>query len=59
MKELNSFSNHIKFTFQVYNINFLHVNIDLLNGHLMTNGHICIKPTCVLNHLIPIKSNVL
>ena len=41
MKELNSSSNHIRFTFKVHkeeNINFLHVKINLLNGHLMTNG---------------------
>ena len=50
MKELNSSSNHIRFTFKVHkeqNINFLHVKINLLNGHLMTNGQMCIKPMCI------------
>ena len=39
-----SFSDHIKFTFESNkeNINFLEVNINLSNGHLMTN--IYIKP---------------
>ena len=39
MKKLNSFRDHIKFTFQFSkeNINFLDVNINLSNGHLMTN----------------------
>ena len=46
LKELNSFRDHIKFTFESNNkenINFLDVNIDLSNGHLMTN--IYLKPT--------------
>ena len=39
MKKLNSFHDHIKFTFESNkeNINFLDVNTDLSNGHLMTN----------------------
>ena len=45
MKELNSFRDHIKFTFESNkeSINFLDVNINLSNGHLMTN--IYVKPT--------------
>ena len=45
MKELNSFRDPIKFTFESNkeNVNFLDVNIDLSNGHLMTN--IDVKPT--------------
>ena len=45
MKELNSFSDHIKFTFECdkENINYLDVNINLSNGHLMTNMYV--KPT--------------
>ena len=42
MKELNSFIDHIKFTFESNkeNINFLDVDINLSNGHLMTNVYI-------------------
>ena len=45
MNELNSFSDHIKFTleFNKENINFLDVNINLFNGHLMAKLYI--KPT--------------
>ena len=45
MKELNSFPDNIKFTFESNkeNINFLDVNINLSNGHLMTNMYV--KPT--------------
>ena len=45
MKELNSFRDHIKFTFESNkeSINFLDVNINLSNGHLMTNMYV--KPT--------------
>ena len=45
MKELNSFLDHIKFTFESNkeNINFLDININLSNGHLMTNMYV--KPT--------------
>ena len=45
IKELNSFSDHIKFTFESdkENINNLDINIDLSSGHLMTN--IYVKPT--------------
>ena len=45
MEELISFSDHIKFTFESdkENINYLDVNINLSNGHLMTNMHV--KPT--------------
>ena len=45
MKELKSFSNHIKFTLQSNreNVNFLDVNINLSNGDLLTNMYI--KPT--------------
>ena len=42
VKELNSFSDHIKFTFESdkENINYLDVNINLSNAHLMTNIHV-------------------
>ena len=42
IKELNSFSDHIKFTFESNeeNINYLDVNINLSNGHLMTNMYV-------------------
>ena len=42
MKELNTFTDHIKFTseFDQENINFLDVDINLFNGHLMTNMYI-------------------
>ena len=45
MKELNSFCDHIKFTFESNkeNINFLNVNINLSNGYLMTDMYA--KPT--------------
>ena len=45
MKYLNSFSDHIKFTFESdkENIHFSDVNINLSNGHLMTNMYV--KPT--------------
>ena len=45
MKELNSFRDNIKFTFESgkENINFLDININLSNGHLMTNMYV--KPT--------------
>ena len=45
IKELNSFSDLIKFTFESdkENINYLDVNINLSSGHLMTNMHV--KPT--------------
>ena len=42
MKELSSFHDHIKFTFESNkeNINFLDVNINLSNSQLMTNLYI-------------------
>ena len=42
MEELISFSDHIKFTFESdkENINYLDVNINLSNGHLMTNMYV-------------------
>ena len=42
MKELNSFSDHIKFTFESdkENINYLDVNINLSNGYLMANMYV-------------------
>ena len=42
MKELNSFSDHIKFTFESdkESINYLDVSINLSNGHLMTNMYV-------------------
>ena len=42
MKELNSSSDHIKFTFESVkeNTNYLGVNINLSNGHLMTNMYV-------------------
>ena len=42
MKELNSFSDHIKFTFECDkdNINCLDVNINLSNDHQMTNMYV-------------------
>ena len=45
VRELNSFRDHITFTFESNkeSINFLHVNINLSNGHLMTNMYV--KPT--------------
>ena len=45
IKELNSYSDLIKFTFESdkENINYLDVNINLSSGHLMTNMHV--KPT--------------
>ena len=45
IKELNSFSDHIKFTFESdkENINYLDVNINFPNGHLITNMYV--KPT--------------
>ena len=45
MKELNSFRDHIKFTFKSdeKNINYLDVNINLFSGHLMTNMYV--EPT--------------
>ena len=45
LKELNSFSGHIKFTFDSdkENNTYLDVNINLSNGHLMTNMYV--KPT--------------
>ena len=45
MKELNNFRHHIKFTSKSNkeNIKFLDVNINLSNGHLMTNVYV--KPT--------------
>ena len=42
MKELNSFRDHIKFTFES-TVNCLNVNINMFNGHLMTNMYV--KPT--------------
>ena len=51
MKELNSFSDHIKFTCESNkeNINFLDVNINLPNGHLMRSMYI--KPTNCYQYL--------
>ena len=45
MKELNSFSDHIKFTFESdkENINYLDVNKNLPNCHQMRNMYV--KPT--------------
>ena len=45
MEELSSFRNHIKLKFESdkENINFLGLNINLSNGHLMTNMYV--KPT--------------
>ena len=45
MKELNSFSDHIKFPFHSNkeDINLLDVSINFPNGHLMTHG--CIEST--------------
>ena len=45
MKELNSFRDHVKFTFESNkeSINILDVNINLSNGHLMTDMYV--KPT--------------
>ena len=45
MKELNSFCDHINFTFECdkENTNFSDVNINLSNGHLMSNMYV--KPT--------------
>ena len=45
MKELNNFRHHIKFTSKSNkeNIKFFDVNINLSNGHLMTNVYL--KPT--------------
>ena len=45
LKELNSFRDHIKFTFKSdeKNINYLDVNINLFSGHLMTNMYV--EPT--------------
>ena len=45
LKELNSFSGHIKFTFDSdkENNTYLDVNINLSNGHLMANMYV--KPT--------------
>ena len=42
MKELTSFRDHIKFTFESNkeSINFLDFNINLSNGHLMTNMYV-------------------
>ena len=42
MKELNSFRDHIKFTFgsDKENNNFLDVSINLSNGHLMKNMYV-------------------
>ena len=64
-KELYSFSDHKKFKFESNkeNINFLDVNINLSNGHLMTK--IYIKPRLssvyiwIIHDLIPTISNVL
>ena len=42
MKELNSFRDHIKFTIESNkeSINFLYVNINLSNGHLMKSMYV-------------------
>ena len=64
MKELNSFSDYMKFTFESNkeNICFLKVNINLSNGHLMKAW--ILKPQTVISiwiihNLIPTISNVL
>ena len=64
MKKLNSFSDHIKFTFESdkENNNYLDVNITLSNGHLMTNmyvRHVTVISIWITHHLIPTISNVL
>ena len=57
LKELNSFRDHIKFTFESdkENMNFLDVNINLSNGHLMTNMYV--KPTDCHQYLDYSSSN--
>ena len=64
MKKLNSFSDRIKFTFESdkENNNYLDVNINLSNGHLMTNmyvTHVTVMSIWITHHLNPTISNVL
>lgn len=59
----NIFSDHMKFIFESNeeSINFLKVNINLSNKHLMTNTYI--KPStlsiCIIHHFILIISSIL
>ena len=54
MKELNSFNDHIKFTFESdkENINYLDAKINLSNGQTVMS-------IWIIHHLIPAISNVL